>query len=110
EDATRKLDLMRQAGVPEERVRMSLVGDADTVAEGARGLLDAGLDGLIFNLPDAHDLEPVALLGETLGGRLRARAYARAAPRRRPSLATTRGSPATPRAGSCSVSASATRR
>jgi hypothetical protein len=26
----------------------------------------AGLDGLIFNLPDAHDLESVALAGEIL--------------------------------------------
>ena len=29
-------------------------------------LMAAGLDGLIFNLPDAHDLESVALAGEIL--------------------------------------------
>jgi len=29
-------------------------------------LLDAGLDGLLFNMPDAHDLEPVELAGATL--------------------------------------------
>jgi hypothetical protein len=34
--------------------------------------LDAGLDGLIFNMPDAQDLEPVRLAGETLS-----RAFAR---------------------------------
>jgi hypothetical protein len=37
------------------------------VAEGATELLDAGLDALIFNMPDNHDLEAVALLGQTLG-------------------------------------------
>ena len=42
-------------------------GDPDTIAERASGLVDAGLDGLIFNMPDAHDLETVQLLGETLG-------------------------------------------
>ena len=30
-------------------------------------LLDAGLDGLIFNSPEAHDLETVQLIGQTLG-------------------------------------------
>jgi F420-dependent oxidoreductase-like protein len=45
-------------------------GDPDTVTEKAAALLDAGLDGLIFNLPDAHDLDTVALAGETLSRRL----------------------------------------
>ena len=31
-------------------------------------LLDAGLDGIIVNLPDAYDLETVALAGSTLAG------------------------------------------
>ncbi len=30
---------------------------------------DAGLDGLIFNMHDAQDLEPVRLAGETLAER-----------------------------------------
>jgi len=36
------------------------------VAEQARAYLDAGLDGLFFNLPDVYDLEAVALAGTTL--------------------------------------------
>jgi hypothetical protein len=36
------------------------------VAEEVAALLDAGLDGLIFNLPDAHDLDAVALAGTVL--------------------------------------------
>ncbi|TML90370.1 MAG: LLM class F420-dependent oxidoreductase [Actinobacteria bacterium] len=42
------------------------VGGPDEIAEQVHGLLDAGLDGLIFNLPDAHDLESVALAGSVL--------------------------------------------
>ena len=33
--------------------------------------IEAGLDGLIFNMHDAQDLEPVRLAGETLAGVLR---------------------------------------
>jgi len=28
--------------------------------------LEAGLDGMVFNMPDAHDLDAVRLAGETL--------------------------------------------
>lgn len=45
-----------------------LVGDADTVAEKVQALLDAGLDGLIFNMPDSYDLDTVAHAGEVLRG------------------------------------------
>jgi hypothetical protein len=43
-----------------------IVGHPEEVAEKAQGLLDAGLDGLIFNMWRAQDLEPVALAGQTL--------------------------------------------
>ena len=52
-------------------------GDPDTVVERATEMLDAGLDGLIFNMPDAHDTEAVALVGETLAPLLAERAGAR---------------------------------
>lgn len=42
------------------------VGDPDEIGEQAQALLDAGLDGLIFHLPNPWDLETVALAGETL--------------------------------------------
>jgi alkanesulfonate monooxygenase SsuD/methylene tetrahydromethanopterin reductase-like flavin-dependent oxidoreductase (luciferase family) len=65
EDADRRLDRLRDR-VPPERLAMALTGDPDTLAEKVSGLLDAGVDGLIFNSPDVHELETVELLGETL--------------------------------------------
>jgi F420-dependent oxidoreductase-like protein len=54
-------------GMPAERLATWIVGDPDTVAERCQELLDAGLDGLIFNSPQTHDLEAVELIGKTLG-------------------------------------------
>ncbi|MEA2686554.1 MAG: hypothetical protein QOE93_1749 [Actinomycetota bacterium] len=48
--------------------RSAMVGGPDKVAEDVTALLDAGLDGLIFNLPDGDDLETVALAGKVLSG------------------------------------------
>ncbi len=45
---------------------MFIVGDADEVGVKVQELLDAGLDGIVVNMPDAHDLEAVALAGSTL--------------------------------------------
>ncbi len=36
------------------------------MAEQAQALLDAGLDGLLFNMTDSQDLEPIRLAGATL--------------------------------------------
>jgi F420-dependent oxidoreductase-like protein len=46
--------------------RMLLIGDEATILETVQSYLDAGLDGMIFNLPDAHDLEPVEMAGAML--------------------------------------------
>jgi F420-dependent oxidoreductase-like protein len=46
---------------------MILVGGPDEVGEQVQALLDAGLDGLIVNIPDAHTLDSVAAAGEVLG-------------------------------------------
>jgi F420-dependent oxidoreductase-like protein len=59
--------IRESSGVPAERLATWIVGDPDTVAERCSELLEAGLDGLIFNTPQAHDLESVQLIGETLG-------------------------------------------
>ena len=68
EEAQRKLDAARQRGLTEERIRMvAMVGDPDGLGEQAQAFLDAGLDGLTFSIADVHDLETVALVGETLG-------------------------------------------
>ena len=55
------------SGMPADRLASWIVGDPDTVGERCRELLDAGLDGLIFNTPYVHELETVELIGATLG-------------------------------------------
>jgi len=45
-----------------------IVGGPDRVAEQAQKLLDAGLDGLIFNMPHFEDPEAIELAGKTLAG------------------------------------------
>jgi F420-dependent oxidoreductase-like protein len=53
--------------LPPERLLATLtVGDQDEVGERVRALFDAGLDGLIFNMPNPWDPDAVALAGETL--------------------------------------------
>jgi F420-dependent oxidoreductase-like protein len=44
----------------------AVMGTPDQVSEQAQAFLDAGLTGLIFNMPDVYDLETVALAGKTL--------------------------------------------
>ncbi|TMD04761.1 MAG: LLM class F420-dependent oxidoreductase [Chloroflexi bacterium] len=61
--------LQRRLQVPganPEWVRNYLVGSPDRVAEGAQTLLDAGLDGLIFNMPYVEDEHAIELAGKTL--------------------------------------------
>jgi F420-dependent oxidoreductase-like protein len=66
--AERGIDLK---ALPEEaltRVRTQVnVGGPDEIGEQVQAMLDAGLDGLVFNLPDAHDLDSVRFAGEVLG-------------------------------------------
>jgi F420-dependent oxidoreductase-like protein len=50
---------------------MMIIGDADVVAEKVHSYLEAGIDGLIFNIPDSGDLEAVALAGSILRPLLR---------------------------------------
>ena len=66
EEAEKKVDALRGRGTPDRVLSMLVAGDPASVTEQSAELLDAGLDALIFNTPDAHDLETVALIGETL--------------------------------------------
>jgi F420-dependent oxidoreductase-like protein len=66
EDAQRKLEAAKAAGLPPERVAMMTTGDADTIGEWAQGIADAGIEGLTFSMPDVHDLEALELAGRTL--------------------------------------------
>jgi hypothetical protein len=49
--------------------RALVLGDPDTVCEFVqRRVLEVGLDGLVVNLPaNGHELDAIALAGETLG-------------------------------------------
>jgi F420-dependent oxidoreductase-like protein len=68
EDADALFERIAQAsGMPADRLATWIVGDPDTVAERCSELLEAGVDGLIFNSPQTHDLEAVELIGTTLG-------------------------------------------
>jgi F420-dependent oxidoreductase-like protein len=68
EAADRKVTtLVETRGANEQMLRSrSLVGGPERVTEEVHALLDAGLDGLMFNLPDADDPDTVALGGEVL--------------------------------------------
>jgi F420-dependent oxidoreductase-like protein len=67
-DAEAKLPAFAAArNMDVERARtFATVGGPDSVAEQAQAFLDAGLDGLVFNMMDAHELEPVRLAGAAL--------------------------------------------
>ena len=67
EGAMAKVEFLRQLGMPADRLGTIMAGDPDTVAEQAAAFLDAGIEGLALSIPDAHDLETVALAGRTLG-------------------------------------------
>ena len=69
-EAQRLFDqILNRPGIDKDRVRaMFMVGGPDRVAEQAQELLNAGLDGLIFNMPHMEDPEAIALAGETLAG------------------------------------------
>lgn len=66
-EVERTLDLHAARWGEGARAR-AVAGTPDRVADEMRALVDAGLDGVIVNLPDAWNLETVALAGETLKG------------------------------------------
>jgi F420-dependent oxidoreductase-like protein len=68
--ADRKVEALRAArGMDEAMFRaMVTAGDPASVVDQVAALLDTGLDGLVFNMPDANDLTAVTLAGQTLTG------------------------------------------
>jgi F420-dependent oxidoreductase-like protein len=54
-------------GVPEGMAPMFNVGGPERVAERVRTMMDAGMEGLTIGMPQAHDLDAVRLVGQTLG-------------------------------------------
>jgi F420-dependent oxidoreductase-like protein len=53
---------------PNAYAAYAIAGDPDAVCEQVAAYLDAGLDGMVFNMHGAQDLEPVRLAGTTLSG------------------------------------------
>ncbi len=70
EEVDRKVSELRSArGLDESMLRaMITAGRPDDVIEQVAALFDTGLDGLVFNMPDAHDLTAVTRAGQTLTG------------------------------------------
>src|SRR4051812_49235651 len=60
-----KLDALRGI-LPEARIAGITAGTPEQILEVAQAYLDVGIEGLTFSMPDVHDLEAVALAGETL--------------------------------------------
>jgi F420-dependent oxidoreductase-like protein len=57
----------QERGMSEEQYRgYAIAGTPDEVCEQVQHYLDAGLDGLVFNMPNPQDIDPVRLAGETL--------------------------------------------
>ena len=68
EEAERRRDALIESGaLTPERLPMTLIGGPDELARQAQEFKDAGLDGLTGSIPDVHDLESVALVGEAIG-------------------------------------------
>ncbi len=61
-----RLDAMRAAGFPEERIAATTAGTPEQILERAHAFRDVGVEGLTFSLADVHDPEAVTLAGETL--------------------------------------------
>jgi F420-dependent oxidoreductase-like protein len=66
--AEAKVDYVRNTlGVGEDWLtQTAIAGSPEQVLEKVKEHFDAGLDGLLFNMPDAHDLEALTLAGQTL--------------------------------------------
>jgi F420-dependent oxidoreductase-like protein len=64
--AQAKVDAMRAAGWPEQRIASTTAGTPEQILEVAHAYQEVGIDGLTFSMPDVYDVEAVALAGETL--------------------------------------------
>jgi F420-dependent oxidoreductase-like protein len=68
-DVERKTDFLRER-IGDRYDQVVIAGTPDQVREQLDAFRQAGLDGILFNMPDAFELEPVRLAGETLAGAL----------------------------------------
>jgi F420-dependent oxidoreductase-like protein len=67
EEAMRKLDVVKQSGMPEERLQHAVMaGEPDEIAGQTQAFLEAGIEGLTISMPDVHDLATLELAGRTI--------------------------------------------
>ena len=68
EEAERRKDAwQREKGVDDAGLAMRLIwGDPDMVGDGVQRFFDAGLDGMLFNMPVGSTPADVAFAGRTL--------------------------------------------
>jgi F420-dependent oxidoreductase-like protein len=66
DEAEALLEERRAGGIDPERLRTYVVGDPESVCHQVQAYFDAGLDGLIFNMPPGTPPEVVSLGGRTL--------------------------------------------
>jgi F420-dependent oxidoreductase-like protein len=66
EEAERLAEDVRARPMGEIAHREAVVGDPDDVARQVQAFLDAGLDGVVFHMPDVERIDHVRLAGETL--------------------------------------------
>jgi F420-dependent oxidoreductase-like protein len=67
EDAMRKLEEAKAAGMSERRLAQVVAGGPDEIGERLNAFIEEGIQGFTISLPDVHDLETVALAGRTIG-------------------------------------------
>ncbi|WCB95762.1 F420-dependent glucose-6-phosphate dehydrogenase 1 [Baekduia alba] len=61
-----KVQGMRDAGLPADRIANTFAGTPDQLLERVGALRDVGIEGVTFSMPDVHDLDAIALAGATL--------------------------------------------
>ena len=61
-----KLEAMREAGFPEDRIANTTAGTPDQIRARAEAYKAVGIEGVTFSMPDVHDLDAIRLAGETL--------------------------------------------
>jgi F420-dependent oxidoreductase-like protein len=68
EDAARAaLQAAAEAGLPQDRVAMTLTLSPDQLRELGEAYKAVGIEGLTFSLPNVHDLDAIRLAGAALG-------------------------------------------
>jgi F420-dependent oxidoreductase-like protein len=66
DDAMRKLEDAKAAGMSERRLAQVVAGGPDEIGEQLGAFMEAGIQGFTISLLDVHDLETVALAGRTI--------------------------------------------